>query len=116
MNRIKSRTISLLRWLRLPGEEGRAAPRSMMVLVAVLVGVVGIGAAANNNANKKNGNSAIAATPSHSTTIALTSNEERLVVVNREANSASIIRVKNAQGNDVANKIAEIGGLRFCQR
>ena len=80
-----------------------------MVLVAVLVGVVGIGAAANNKANKKNGNSAIAATPSHSTTIALTSDEERLVVVNREANSVSIIRVKNAQGNDVANKIAEIG-------
>src|SRR5262252_2312112 len=109
MNRIKSIVLSLLRRLRLRGEEGRAAPRPLMVLVAVLVGVVGIGAAANNKANKKNGNSAIAATPSHSTTIALTSDEERLVVVNREANSVSIIRVKNAQGNDVANKIAEIG-------
>ena len=109
MNRIKSIVLSLLRRLRLRGEEGRAAPRPLMVLVAVLVGVVGIGAAANNNANKKKGNSAIAATPSHSTTIALTSDEERLVVVNREANSVSIIRVKNAQGNDVANKIAEIG-------
>ena len=50
-----------------------------------------------------------AAAPSHSTTIALTSDEQRLVVVNREANSVSIIRVKNAQGNDVGNKIAEIG-------
>jgi YVTN family beta-propeller protein len=48
------------------------------------------------------------ATPSHSTTIALTADETRLVVVNREANSVSIIQVKDAQGNDVANKLAEI--------
>jgi YVTN family beta-propeller protein len=39
----------------------------------------------------------------------LTPDEQRLVVVNREANSVSIIRVKNNQGNDVANKLAEIG-------
>lgn len=45
---------------------------------------------------------------SRSTTIALTSDERRLVVVNREANSLSIIRVRNARGNDVAVKIAEI--------
>jgi DNA-binding beta-propeller fold protein YncE len=48
------------------------------------------------------------ATPSRSTTIALTSDETRLVVVNREANSVSIIRVKDAGGNDVAEKLAEI--------
>ena len=48
------------------------------------------------------------ATPSRSTTIALTSDETRLVVVNREANSVSIIQVKDASGNDVANKLAEI--------
>ena len=53
-------------------------------------------------------NPPIAATSSHSTTIALTSDERRLVVVNREANTLSIIRVKNAQGLDVSNKIAEI--------
>ena len=44
-----------------------------------------------------------------STTIALTSDETRLVVVNREANSLSIIQVKDANGNDVAHKLAEIG-------
>ena len=38
------------------------------------------------------------ATPSRSTTIALTSDETRLVVVNREANTVSIIRVKDAAG------------------
>src|SRR5512132_4504 len=34
------------------------------------------------------------ATPSRSTTIALTSDEQRLVVVNREANSVSVIQVR----------------------
>ena len=32
-----------------------------------------------------------------------------VVVVNREANSVSIIQVKDAQGDDSANKLAEIG-------
>jgi YVTN family beta-propeller protein len=36
------------------------------------------------------------ATPSRSTTIALTSDEQRLVVVNREANSVSVIQVRTA--------------------
>src|SRR5262245_27602226 len=48
------------------------------------------------------------AAPTRSTTIALTADETRLVVVNREANSVSIIQVKDASGNDVANKLAEI--------
>jgi YVTN family beta-propeller protein len=48
------------------------------------------------------------ATPSRSTTIALTADETRLVVVNREANSVSIIQVKDAAGNDVAEKLDEI--------
>ncbi|HEX2405134.1 MAG TPA: YncE family protein, partial [Acidimicrobiia bacterium] len=46
--------------------------------------------------------------PSRSTTIALTSDETRLVVVNREANSLSVIQVKDAQGGDVAIKLDEI--------
>jgi DNA-binding beta-propeller fold protein YncE len=46
--------------------------------------------------------------PTRSTTIALTSDETRLVVVNREANSLSIILVKDADGNDVAVKLTEI--------
>jgi len=49
------------------------------------------------------------AAPTHSTTIALTSDETRVVVVNREANSVSIIRVKDANGNDVSEKLFEIG-------
>ena len=48
------------------------------------------------------------AAPTRSTTIALTFNERNVVVVNREANSVSIIQVKDKDGNDVSNKIAEI--------
>jgi YVTN family beta-propeller protein len=48
------------------------------------------------------------AAPGRSTTIALTSDETRVVVVNREANSISVIRVKNANGNDVKTKVSEI--------
>ena len=48
------------------------------------------------------------AAPGRSTTIALTSDETRVVVVNRLANSVSIIQVKNKKGSDVSNKLAEI--------
>src|SRR5262245_31121396 len=104
MNRIKLTFTTWMRSLGLCGEDGWAAPRSVMALLAVL-GLVGLGAAAQRNATT----ASTTATPSHSTTIALTSDETRLVVVNREANSVSIIRVKDANGNDVATKIAEIG-------
>ena len=49
------------------------------------------------------------AAPTRSTTIALTPDETRVVVVNREANSVSIIQVKDGSGNDIANKLVEIG-------
>jgi YVTN family beta-propeller protein len=49
------------------------------------------------------------AAPTRSTSIALTSDEQRLVVVNREAGSVSIIQVKDANGNDVSIKLDEIG-------
>ena len=104
MNRLKFTLTTWMRSLPIHGEEGWVAPRSVMALVAVL-GLVGLGVAAQ----KKVAPASTAATPSHSTTIALTSDEQRVVVVNREANSISIIRVKDMQGNDIANKIAEIG-------
>ena len=50
----------------------------------------------------------VTAAPGRSTTIALISDEQQVVVVNHDANSVSIIQVKNKQGNDVSNKIAEI--------
>jgi YVTN family beta-propeller protein len=102
MNRIKSTFATWMQSLPLRGEQGWVAPRPMMALMAVL-GLAGLGVAQNATPPPR------AITASRSTTIALTSDEGRLVVVNREANSISIIRVKNAQGNDVGNKIAEIG-------
>ena len=111
MNRAKSTLASWMRSLPIRGDDGRVAPYSIMVLVVVLFALVGIGATAQrNNAQKNQAQTAngVGGSPTHSTTIALTSDETRLVVVNREANSVSIIQVKDANGNDVANKLAEI--------
>jgi YVTN family beta-propeller protein len=102
MNRIKSTLTTWMRSSPILGEEGWVAPRSVMALVAVL-GLVGLGIAAQNATPPP-----IARTPSRSTTIALTSGEGVVVVVNREANSLSIIRVR-ANDQDVGIKIAEIG-------
>src|SRR5262245_1923510 len=101
MNRVKHALVTLMRLSRLRGEEGWVAHRPAMVLVAVMVCLVGLSTALHTS-------EAIAA-PTRSTTIALTSDETRLVVVNREANSVSIIQVKDASGNDVAVKVDEIG-------
>ena len=68
MNRLKCTLTTWMRSLPIHGEEGWVAPRSMMALVAVLVGLVGLGAAAQ----KKVAPASVAATSSHSTTIALT--------------------------------------------
>jgi DNA-binding beta-propeller fold protein YncE len=100
MNRIKSALTNFMRSSPLRGEDGRVAPRSVMVFAIVLIGLVGLGTALHTS-------EAIAA-PTRSTTIALTSDETRLVVVNREADSVSIIQVKDANGNDVNTKLAEI--------
>lgn len=43
-----------------------------------------------------------------STTIALTSDNQWLVVVNRETNSVSVIRVRNSTGGDIKQKLTEI--------
>jgi YVTN family beta-propeller protein len=80
---------------------GTLLPVALIVLVSVLHPSSFHGLALHPN-------EAIAA-PTHSTTIALTSDETRLVVVNREANSVSIIRVKDEHGNDVYAKLDEIG-------
>src|SRR5262245_49584447 len=108
MNRLKFILTTWMRSSPLRGEDGRVAPRSVMALVIVLVALVGIGAAAQRNARAAKHKPV---TNHHSTTIALTSDETRLVVVNREANSVSIIQVKDANGNDVipATKLTEIG-------
>src|SRR5262252_5159237 len=77
----------------------RASRGSTGLLITLVVLLAALTAAAPKTAD---------AAPGRSTTIALTSDETRVVVVNRDANSLSIIRVKNKNGIDVSNKIAEI--------
>ena len=98
-------TVPNLMWFVLrQNQQGGVTRRSTMALAAILVALVNLSGAAQQTTARST-----TATPSHSTTIALTSDEQRVVVVNREANSVSLIRVKDNNGNDVANKIAEIG-------
>src|SRR5215468_2403606 len=77
----------------------RASRGSAGLLITVIVVLAALTAAAPKKAD---------AAPGRSTTIALTSDETRVVVVNHDTNSLSIIQVKNKNGNDVSNKIAEI--------
>src|SRR5215471_12735832 len=115
--RIRFTFATLMRSLLLRGEEGRVSPGSAMLLAGALIGLMSFGAAQNlvglGAAPGAVQNGGVQATkrvdpPTHSTTIALTSDETRLVVVNREADSVSIIQVKDQNGNDVANKLTEI--------
>ena len=46
--------------------------------------------------------------PTRSTSIALTSDDRRLVVVNRQTNSVSVLEVRTTLGLDTANKLAEV--------
>jgi YVTN family beta-propeller protein len=68
----------------------------------------------NNNENDnadENENENAAATfsgPTHSSTIALTTDDRRLVVVNRETNSVSVFEVRSANGGDTQEKLAEV--------
>jgi YVTN family beta-propeller protein len=85
---------------QLVSREKRVASRSAMALVALLICLGGLRAAQQTPSTSGRG--------TRSTTIALTTDETRVVVVNREANTVSIIQVKDANGNDVAVKLAEI--------
>src|ERR1700752_2507664 len=112
MNRVKSILAMLKRSLRLRGEQSWFAPGFGIALIALLISLVGLSVAADKIKDKvknKVKKKTPVATATRSTTIALTSDEARVVVVNREANSVSIIRVKDANGNDVATKLVEIG-------
>jgi hypothetical protein len=77
--------------------------RGAAVLAALLLGGLLFGPEANGQAE-----AATFTRPSRSTTIALTTDNRRLVVVNRETNSVSVIRVRNFEGEDTSIKLAEI--------
>ncbi|WP_103654400.1 beta-propeller fold lactonase family protein [Agarilytica rhodophyticola] len=93
---------------------------SILLSSSLLVGCGGGGG--NNDNNGGNGNAptptvtptptpeppTTSVIPSRSSSIALTSGDERLVVVNRENNSVSVIQVKNESGEDTEILQAEI--------
>jgi YVTN family beta-propeller protein len=97
------RSLAVQTWMLQPRDEGvdmnSVSGRNawLPVVLALIVGWLILGSSGS-----------AAAAPTRSTTIALTPDEKRLVVVNREANTVSLIQVKDDNGNDVANKVAEI--------
>src|SRR5262244_539390 len=74
----------------------RALRGSTGLLITAVVLLAALTAAAPKKAD---------AAPGRSTTIALTSDETRVVVVNHDANSLSIIRVKNKNGGMSASSL-----------
>src|SRR6266853_1212631 len=107
ITRVLQLSSQLRQWRTRPGREGasrfrRAAHVWMTALGTLLISGGLVVQAGPTGANTPG-------TPSRSTTIALTADETRLVIVNREANSLSIIQVKDANGNDVTIKLTEIG-------
>ena len=99
-------SLQLGRWLTGSRQEGRGRLRRAVRVWMTALGTLLISGGLVVQAGPTGANTP--GIPSRSTTIALTSDETRLVVINREANSVSIIQVKDANGNDVANKLAEI--------
>src|SRR5262245_36673010 len=55
------------------------------------------------------GGAAVLAGPSRSTNVALTSDDRILVVANRDADTVTLLRVRDSGGNDAFEKLAEIG-------
>src|SRR5215469_7344041 len=76
----------------------RASRGSTGLLITLVVLLAALTAAAPKKAD---------AAPGRSTTIALTSDETRVVVVNREANILSTSRLKKKTGTAVRNKFVE---------
>ena len=80
------------------------------ILVAILSGALIVGGPFLGTIGLRGDGSVMAAvvpSTTQSTTIALTSNDQRLVVVNRESNSVAVIQVRD-NNKDVAKKLAEI--------
>lgn len=61
-----------------------------------------------DDAGANGGGVATLPTPTRSSTIAITSDDSRLVVVNSQNNTVSVIRVRDEEGNDVEQLLAEV--------
>jgi YVTN family beta-propeller protein len=74
-----------------------------LLLVTALTGCGGGGGGGGGNAAQ-----AALDRPTRSTNIALTSDDKRLVVVNRETDSLTVLQVRDNSGNDTSVKLAEV--------
>jgi YVTN family beta-propeller protein len=79
----------------------------MTLLLSALSPIL-LGAAAHAKEPAETDGTAHKARPSRSSTIAITSDDRYLVVVNRETNSVSVIEVRDQKGHDTHKKLAEI--------
>lgn len=83
----------------------------LALVVPTVVALIACGDNDNNNADAGDDGNDVqvtAVTPSRSSSIALTSDDRKLVVVNCQNNSVSVIEVRNPNGNDSQTLIAEI--------
>ncbi len=85
---------------------------SLLVSSALLTACGGSSSDDNANANNVNNNQSvpqvIAKASSRSSSIALTADNRKLVVVNRQNDSVSVIEVRDAKGHDTQTLLAEI--------
>ncbi|HEX2278847.1 MAG TPA: beta-propeller fold lactonase family protein [Candidatus Tectomicrobia bacterium] len=78
------------------------------MLGTVILGGLAVSASGAESEAERQPANATLLTPSRSSTIALTQDNRRLLVVNRETNSLTVLRVRDLRGRDVAEKLAEI--------
>src|SRR5262245_21254404 len=95
-----------------PTHPARRALAAALPLWALLAGACDPGststASSMNPSGSSQSNSSVPPRPTHSSTVALTHDDRRAVVVNQETNTLAVLEVRDAQGVDVGNLIAEI--------
>ena len=82
-----------------------ASPSKVLYVITLSCVLLG---ACDNDDNDNNQSPTTSAVPSRSSTIGLTSDGKRLVVVNRQNDTVSVIEVRSNSGEDTQNLIAEI--------
>lgn len=87
------------------------APSSLIATspaAALALAALTLSAASACSSGSSGGGAALLAGPSRSTNIALTADERRLVVVNRDADTLTVLEVRDALGADRFTKLAEV--------
>ncbi len=80
----------------------------LSVLCASMFTACGGGGGGGGDRNAEGGQVEAKPMPTHSSTLAMTADDTRLIVANRQNNSVSVLQVKDSHGNDTSLKLAEI--------